>query len=124
LRIIWYQSRFVRDLEAIGMGKALKRENMEGLRDINRQIQEESRYWRQKADELEKEFAKHLNSFTTMREELDKHTLQHLQLEDKFTQVDNWQEERFTEVIAQMYQDFIGNEEALKKLQATIQETK
>jgi hypothetical protein len=36
------------------MGKALKREKLEELRDFNRQIQEESRYWRQKADELEK----------------------------------------------------------------------
>jgi hypothetical protein len=31
------------------MGKSLKREKLEELRDFNRQIQEESQYWRQRA---------------------------------------------------------------------------
>jgi uncharacterized protein YlxW (UPF0749 family) len=60
------------------MGKSLKREKMEELRDFNRQIQEESQYWRQRVDELEKELAKHQDSFIAMREELDKSRLQAL----------------------------------------------
>jgi hypothetical protein len=59
-----------------------------------------------------------------MREELDKSRLQLLQLEEKFTQLDNWKEERFTKVTAQLYQDLVVKEEALKKLQEVIQETK
>jgi hypothetical protein len=55
------------------------------------------------SDELEKELSKHQDSFTTMREELDRSILQLLQLEEKFTQLDNWQEERFTEVTTQLY---------------------
>jgi hypothetical protein len=82
------------------MGKALNREKLEELRDFNRQIQEESRYWRQRADELEKELAKRQDSFTAMREELDRSILHLLQLGKKFIELDNWQEERFTEVTA------------------------
>jgi regulator of PEP synthase PpsR (kinase-PPPase family) len=46
------------DLEEAAMGKSLNREKLEELRDFNRQIQEESQYWRQREDELEKELAK------------------------------------------------------------------
>jgi uncharacterized protein YlxW (UPF0749 family) len=67
------------------MGKSLKREKMEELRDLNRQIQEESWYWRQRVDELEKELSKRQDSFTAMREELDRSRLQLLQLGEKFT---------------------------------------
>jgi hypothetical protein len=59
-----------------------------------------------------------------MREELDRSRLQLLQLGEKFTQLDNWQEERFTKVTAQLYQDLEVKEEALKKLQEIVQETK
>jgi hypothetical protein len=47
-----------------------------------------------------------------------------LQLGEKFTELDNWQEERFTKVTAQLYQDLAVKEEALKELEATVQETK
>jgi hypothetical protein len=40
------------------MGKSLNREKLEELRDFNRKIQEESWYWRQREDELEKEISK------------------------------------------------------------------
>jgi hypothetical protein len=40
------------------MGKSLKREKLEDLRDFNKQIQEENWYWRQREDELEKELSK------------------------------------------------------------------
>jgi hypothetical protein len=39
LWIKWYQSRFIRDLEATSMGKVFKREKLEELRDFNRKIQ-------------------------------------------------------------------------------------
>jgi len=45
-------------------------------------------------------------------------------LGEKFTQLDNWQEDKFTEVITQLYQDLEMKEQALKKLQEVIQETK
>jgi hypothetical protein len=67
------------------MGKTLKREKLEDLRDFNKQIQEESWYWRQKENELEKELSKHQDSITTMREELNRNILELLQLEEKFT---------------------------------------
>jgi len=54
------------------MGKALKKEKLEELRDFNRQIQEESRYWKQGADELEKELSKRQDYFSSMREKLDR----------------------------------------------------
>jgi hypothetical protein len=38
--------------------------------------------------------------------------------------LDNWQEERFIEVTAQLYQDLAVKEEALKELEAVVQETK
>jgi hypothetical protein len=41
-----YNSTFIRDLEAFSMGKALKRGELEELRDFNRQIQNECWYWR------------------------------------------------------------------------------
>jgi hypothetical protein len=47
-----------------------------------------------------------------------------LAIGEKFTQLDNWQEERFTKVTAQLYWDLVAKEEALKKLQAAAQETK
>jgi uncharacterized protein YPO0396 len=106
------------------MGKALNREKLEELRDFNRKIQEENWYWRQREDELEKELSKCQDSFTTMREELDKSILQLLQLGEKFIELDNWQEERFTEVTAHLYHDLEVKEEALKKLEAVVQETK
>jgi hypothetical protein len=59
-----------------------------------------------------------------MREELDKSKLQLLQLGEKFIKLDNWQEERFTEVISHLYQDLVAKEEALKKLEEIVQETK
>jgi hypothetical protein len=71
-----HRPTFYRSLEAATMGKALNREKLEELRDFNRQIQEESRYWRQREDELEKELAKRQDSFTTMRVELDRSRLQ------------------------------------------------
>jgi hypothetical protein len=37
--------------------------------------------------------------------------------------LDNWKEERFTEVTAILYQDLAVKEEALKKIWVTIQET-
>jgi hypothetical protein len=40
------------------MGKYLNIEKLEELRDFNRKIQEESWYWRQRADEMEKELSK------------------------------------------------------------------
>jgi len=52
LRIRWYQSRFIRDIEAAAMGNALNREKLDELRDFNRQIQEKSPYWKQRVDEL------------------------------------------------------------------------
>jgi hypothetical protein len=33
---MWYQSKFIRDLEVVSMGKYLKREKLEELRDFNR----------------------------------------------------------------------------------------
>jgi hypothetical protein len=36
------------------MGKTLNREKLEELRDFNKNIQEEIRYWRKKEYELEK----------------------------------------------------------------------
>jgi hypothetical protein len=74
-------------------------------------------------DELEKEFSKRQYSFTTMRVELDR-SIQCLQLGDKFIELDNWQEERFTEVTAQLYLDLEMKEEALKEIEADVQETK
>jgi len=40
------------------MGKYLNIEKLEELRDFNGKIQEESWYWRQRADEMEKELSK------------------------------------------------------------------
>ena len=65
----------MRDLETTAMGKYLKLHILEGLRDFNKQIQEESQYWKLKADELEKELAKCQDSFTTMRSESKKRRL-------------------------------------------------
>jgi hypothetical protein len=73
---------------------------------------------------LEKELSKRQDSFTTMREKLDRSSLQLLQLGEKFIELDNWQEERFTKITAHLYQDLVAKEEALKKLEAAIQETK
>jgi hypothetical protein len=42
LSIRWYQSRFSKDLEEVSMGKYLNMENLEELRDFNKNIQEES----------------------------------------------------------------------------------
>jgi hypothetical protein len=50
------------------MGKSLNRQKLEELRDFNRHIQEESKYWRQRVDEMEKDLSKHHDSFTSMRE--------------------------------------------------------
>jgi hypothetical protein len=50
-----------------------------------------------------KELSKRQDSFTTMREELDRSILYLLQLGEKFIELDNWKEERFTEVIAHLY---------------------
>jgi predicted nucleic acid-binding Zn-ribbon protein len=72
------------------------------LRDFSRKIQEEIWYWRQREDELEKEISKCQDSFTSMREELDKSRFQLLQLGEKFIELDNWQEERFIEVTAHL----------------------
>jgi len=58
-----------------------------------------------------------------MRVELDR-SIQCLQLGDKFIELDNWQEERFTEVTAQLYLDLEMKEEALKEIEADVQETK
>jgi hypothetical protein len=55
-----------------------------------------------------------------MWEELDRSRLYLLQLGEKFTLLENWQDERFTEVIAQLYQDLIAQEEALKKIQVVF----
>jgi len=57
------------------MGKVLNRENLEELRDINMNIQEEIWYWRQRENGMEKDLAKIRNSFTSMRTELDKRRL-------------------------------------------------
>jgi hypothetical protein len=57
------------------MGKSLKREKLEELRDFNMNIQEEREYWRYKVDDLGKELTKHRDSFTTMREESNKSIL-------------------------------------------------
>jgi hypothetical protein len=54
--------------------------------------------------------------FTTMTTELDRSRLQLFQLGEKFTELDNWQEERLTEVTTQLYQDMEMKEETLKKL--------
>jgi hypothetical protein len=40
------------------MGKVLNRENLEELRDINMNIQEEIWYWRQRENGMEKDLAK------------------------------------------------------------------
>jgi hypothetical protein len=72
-------------------------------------------------DELEKEFSKRQYSFTSMMVELDRN-IQCLQLGDKFIEMDNWQEERFTEVTAQLYLDLEMKEEALKEIEADVQE--
>jgi hypothetical protein len=48
------RARFIKNLEVFFMGKALKMEKLEELRDCNRHIQEKSWYWRKKVNELEK----------------------------------------------------------------------
>jgi hypothetical protein len=40
------------------MGKSLKKEKLEELRDFNMNIQEESWYWRKITDEMEKDISK------------------------------------------------------------------
>jgi hypothetical protein len=45
-------------------------------------------------------------------------------LEEKLTQLDNWQEDRFIEMTTQLYQDFTTKEEAMEKLQEYIQKNK
>jgi hypothetical protein len=97
---------------------------LEELRDFNRKIQEESWYWRQEQMSWRKIFPSTKTPSFTMREELDKSILQLLQLGDKFIELDNWQEERFIEVTSHLYQDLEVKEEALKKLEAIVQETK
>ena len=42
-------------------GKTLKREKLQELQEFDRQIQEESRYWRERAKELEKELSTNQN---------------------------------------------------------------
>jgi hypothetical protein len=106
------------------MGKSLNREKLEDLRDFNKNIQEEIHYWRQRENDLEKEHAKRQDSFTAMREKLDKRRLQLLQLGEKFIELDNFQEDRFTKVTAHLYHDLVAKEEALKNIESVIQETK
>ena len=72
--------QYLEKKEDFTMGKALKREKLEEIKEFNSQIQEESMYWKQKAKDLEKELTTRQDSFTTMREELDKNKLQLLQL--------------------------------------------
>jgi hypothetical protein len=55
-----------------------------------------------------------------MRVELGRRKLKLLQLGEKFTQLDNWKDERFIEVFVQLYQDLVAKEEALKKIQENI----
>jgi len=86
---------FIINLETIFMEKASKREKLEELRDLNRKIQDEILYWSQRVDELEKEISKHYDSFSSMKAELDRSILQLLQFGGKFTQSDNWKDERF-----------------------------
>ena len=43
---------------------------------------------------------------------------------EKFIELDNWQEERFTKFIAQLYKDLVVKEEALKDVESFFQETK
>jgi hypothetical protein len=67
-------------------------------------------------DEMEKELAKCQDSFIVMRVESYKSRLHLLQLGEKFIELDNWQDERFNEVIALLYHDLTMKEEALKEL--------
>lgn len=50
--------------------------------------------------------------------------LQLVQTGEKVIQWDNWQGERFTQMMAQLHQELAEKEEALAKLQVVVQETK
>jgi hypothetical protein len=58
-----------------------------------------------------------------MREELNKSILYLLQLGEKFIELDNWQEERFTEVTTHLYHELVAKEETLKNLEVVFQES-
>jgi hypothetical protein len=54
----------------------------------------------------------------------DKSRVQLVQLGEKVIQMDIWQEDKLTQMMAQLHQELEEKEEALEKLQAVVQETK
>jgi hypothetical protein len=52
----------------------------------------------------------------------DKHRVQLVHLGEKVIQLDSWQEDRLTQMMAQLQQELVEKEEALEKLQAIVQE--
>jgi hypothetical protein len=52
----------------------------------------------------------------------DKHRVQLVHLGEKVIQLDRWQEDRLTQMMTQLQQELAEKEEALAKLQATVQE--
>ena len=63
-------------------------------------------------------------SLTVVMVDWDKSRVQFVQLGEKVIKADNWQEERFTKMMAQLFQELETKEEALAKLHGAIQKTK
>jgi hypothetical protein len=71
---------------------------------------------------FKKKFEEFQDSLTTVRTDWDKHRAQLVYLGEKVIQMDNWQEDRFTQMMTQLQQDLEEKEKALERLQEVVQE--
>jgi hypothetical protein len=71
---------------------------------------------------LKKKFEECQDTLTMVMTDWDKHRAQLVHLGEKVIQLDSWKEDRLTQMLAQLQQELAEKEEALEKLQATVQE--
>jgi chromosome segregation ATPase len=124
------------------MGKS-SRDKLEDLRANNVELREENeslkvqvKMFNQRMAEMEKhmetstklfpflkkKFKEGQDSLIAVRTDWDKHRAQLVYLGEKVIQMDNWKEDRFTQMMTQLQQDLEEKEKALERLQAVVQE--
>jgi septal ring factor EnvC (AmiA/AmiB activator) len=123
------------------MGKET-RDKLEDLRTNNVKLREENeslkaqvKMFNQRMEEMEKhmetstklfpflkkKFEERQDTLTVVMIDWDKHIAQLAHLGEKVIQLDSWKEDRLTQMLSQLQHELVEKEEALEKLQASVQ---
>jgi hypothetical protein len=73
---------------------------------------------------IKKKFKEGQDSLIAVKKYWDKHRTQLVYLGEKVIQMDNWQDDRFTQTMMQLQQDLVETKKALTMLQVVVQENK